>query len=424
MGADLIGAIAAIAGSALALALTAGAETALERANAARIQALARKGNAAALRIVGAVERPVDPLGPLTVARVLAAAGLVSACAYVGATQLGVAGAAWIGLAGGGAAALLQMTVGTLAARRPEYSVLQLHRVIVAVRRLFAVPAWALGVPARLIAAPLEAMAPGAGDDEDEDLIALLEREEARGEVEEEERRMIRGIIGLEDKTAREVMVPRIDIVATEAEASVAEAARLATERGFSRIPAHGESIDDIAGIAYAKDLLEALITGREDSPLRALLRDPVFIPESKRADQLLTEMRANRTHLAIVVDEYGGTAGLITIEDLIEEIVGEIEDEYDVAAPALEQISEDEVLLDASMPADVLDDLFGYAAESEDFDTIGGFVIHELGRLPAVGDEVRVDGLRLRVLSMSGRRLRRLRVARETSGAREGATV
>lgn len=419
MGADLIGAAAAIAASALALALTAGAETALARANAARIQALARKGNAAALRIVGAVERPVDPLGPLTVARVLAAAGLVSASAYVGANQLGMAGAAWIGLAGGGGAALLQMTVGTLAARRPEYSVLQLHRVIVAVRRLFAAPAWALGAPARLIAAPLQAVAPGAGD---EDLIALLEREEARG-VEEEERRMIRGIIGLEGKTAREVMVPRIDIVATEVGASVAEAARLATERGFSRIPAHGESIDDIAGIAYAKDLLEALITDRDDS-LRALLRDPVFIPESKRADQLLTEMRANRTHLAIVVDEYGGTAGLITIEDLIEEIVGEIEDEYDVAAPALEQISDDEVLLDASMPAEVLDELFGYAAESEDFDTVGGFVIHALGRLPAVGDEVRVDGLRLRVLSMSGRRLRRLRVAREGGGEREGAAV
>ena len=419
MGADLIGAAAAIAASALALALTAGAETALERANAARIQALARKGNAAALRIVGAVERPVDQLGPLTVARVLAAAGLVSASAYIGASQLGTAGAAWIGLAGGGGAALLQMTVGMLAARRPEYSVLQLHRVIVVVRRLFAAPAWALGAPARLIAAPLQAVAPGSGD---EDLIALLEREEARG-VEEEERRMIRGIIGLEDKTAREVMVPRIDIVATEVDASVAEAARLATERGFSRIPAHGESIDDIAGIAYAKDLLEAFITGRDD-PLRALLREPVFIPESKRADQLLTEMRANRTHLAIVVDEYGGTAGLITIEDLIEEIVGEIEDEYDVAAPALEQISDDEVLLDASMPAEVLDELFGYAAESEDFDTIGGFVIHELGRLPAVGDEVRVDGLRLRVLSMSGRRLRRLRVAREPGGEREGAAV
>ena len=407
-------AILVIAAASVVLALVAGAETALERTNVARIQALARQGNTAALRIVGTVERPLEPLGPLTTARILAAAGVVSAFAYIGAVELGTGGAAWIGIAGGAYAALVQMTVGTLAARRPEYSVLQLHRVIVAARWVFAAPAWALSVPARVIAAPLQGVGPGS---QNEDILALLEREEASGGVEEEEERMIRGIIGLEDKTAREVMVPRIDIVATEAAASVREAARLATERGFSRIPAYGESIDDIAGLAYAKDMLDAILTG-QDSSLRALLREAVFIPETKRADQLLTEMRANRTHLAIVVDEYGGTAGLITIEDLIEEIVGEIEDEYDVAGPAMEQISEDEVLLDASMPAEVLEELFDYSAESEDFDTVGGFVIHELGRLPAVGDEVAVDGLRLRVLSMSGRRLRRLRVARERASA------
>ena len=407
-------AIVVIAAASVILALVAGAETALERTNVARIQSLARQGNAAALRIVGTVERPLEPLGPLTTARILAAAGVVSAFAYIGAVELGTGGAAWIGIAGGAYAALVQMTVGTLAARRPEYSVLQLHRVIVAARWVFAAPAWALSVPARLIAAPLQGVGPGS---QNEDILALLEREEASGGVEEEEERMIRGIIGLEDKTAREVMVPRIDIVATEVKASVSEAARLATERGFSRIPAYGESIDDIAGLAYAKDMLDAILSG-QDSSLRALLREAVFIPETKHADELLKEMRANRTHLAIVVDEYGGTAGLITIEDLIEEIVGEIEDEYDVAGPAMEQISEDEVLLDASMPADVLEELFDYSAESEDFDTVGGFVIHELGRLPAVGDEVQVDGLRLRVLSMSGRRLRRLRVAREAASA------
>ena len=407
-------AIVVIAAASVVLALVAGAETALERTNVARIQALARQGNEAALRIVGTVERPLEPLGPLTTTRILAAAGVVSAFAYIGAVELGTAGAAWIGIAGGAYCALVQMTVGTLAARRPEYSVLQLHRVIVAARRVFAAPAWALSVPARLIAAPLQGVGPGS---QNEDILALLEREEATGGVEEEEERMIRGIIGLEDKTAREVMVPRIDIVATEADASVEDAARLATERGFSRIPAYGESIDDIAGLAYAKDMLDAILAGR-DSSLRALLRQAVFIPETKHADELLKEMRANRTHLAIVVDEYGGTAGLITIEDLLEEIVGEIEDEYDVAGPAMEQISEDEVLLDASMPAEVLEELFDYTAESEDFDTVGGFVIHELGRLPAVGDEVQVDGLRLSVLSMSGRRLRRLRVAREGASA------
>ena len=407
-------AIVVILAASVILALVAGAETALERTNVARIQSLARQGNAAALRIVGTVERPLEPLGPLTTARILAAAGVVSAFAYIGAVELGTGGAAWIGIAGGAYAALVQMTVGTLAARRPEYSVLQLHRVIVAARWVFAAPAWALSVPARVIAAPLQGVGPGS---QNEDILALLEREEASGGVEEEEERMIRGIIGLEDKTAREVMVPRIDIVATEVEASVSDAARLATERGFSRIPAYGESIDDIAGLAYAKDMLDAILSG-QDSSLRALLREAVFIPETKHADELLKEMRANRTHLAVVVDEYGGTAGLITIEDLIEEIVGEIEDEYDVAGPAMEQISEDEVLLDASMPADVLEELFDYSAESEDFDTVGGFVIHELGRLPAVGDEVQVDGLRLRVLSMSGRRLRRLRVAREAASA------
>ena len=407
-------AIVVIAAASVVLALVAGAETALERTNVARIQSLARQGNAAALRIVGTVERPLEPLGPLMTARVLAAACVVSAFAYIGAVELGTGGAAWIGIGGGAVAALVQMTVGTLAARRPEYSVLQLHRVIVAARWVFAAPAWALSVPARVIAAPLQGVGPGS---QNEDILALLEREEASGGVEEEEERMIRGIIGLEDKTAREVMVPRIDIVATEVEASVAEAGRLATERGFSRIPAYGESIDDIAGIAYAKDLLDALLSG-SDASLRALLRAAVFIPETKHADELLREMRSTRTHLAIVVDEYGGTAGLITIEDLIEEIVGEIEDEYDVAGPAMEQISEDEVLLDASMPAVILDELFGYSPEGEDFDTVGGFVIHQMGRLPAVGDEVAVDGLRLSVLSMSGRRLRRLRVAREPAGA------
>ncbi len=404
----------------IVLALVAGAETALERANVARIQALATQGNAAALRIIGTVERPRKPLGPLTTARVLAAAGVVSAFAYLGAREYGAGGAAWIGIAGGAYAALLQMTVGNLAARKPEYTVLRRHRIIVVTGWLFAIPAWVLSVPARLIAAPLQVVTPGARN---EDILALLEREEATGGVEEEERRMIRGIIGLEDQTAREVMVPRIDIVATDVAVSLGDAGRLATERGFSRIPAYGESIDDIVGVAYAKDLLAALISGREE-PLRALLREPVFIPESKRADQLLTEMRANRTHLAIVVDEYGGTAGLVTIEDLIEEIVGEIEDEYDVAAPTMELLSEDEVLLDASMPTEVLEELFDYAADGDDFDTIGGFVIHELGRLPAVGDEVAVDGLRLRVLSMSGRRLRRLRIARETKDERESATA
>jgi CBS domain containing-hemolysin-like protein len=165
----------------------------------------------------------------------------------------------------------------------------------------------------------------------------------------------------------------------------------------------------------YAKDLLRAVSNGGRDRKLSELVRQPVFIPESKPLDDLLAEMQTTHTHMAIVVDEYGGTAGLVTIEDLLEEIVGEIEDEYDISRPTFEVVSEDEVVLDAGVSTNILDDLFNVKVDSEDFDTVGGLVIHELGRLPSVGDEASVDGLKLRVISMSGRRLRRLRVVRDT---------
>ncbi|MDZ7728253.1 MAG: hemolysin family protein [Dehalococcoidia bacterium] len=305
-------------------------------------------------------------------------------------------------------AAVVQMTVGLVAARQPEVSALALSPFIRWSTRILGVPSFVLSIPARLIARTITAVTP-----EPDDLLALVEREEAAGGVEEEERRMIRGIIGLEDKTAREIMVPRIDIAAASMDDSVEDVAALIIERGFSRVPVYRENIDDIVGIIYAKDLLRSASNGGRERKVHELVRDPVFIPESKRLDQLLTEMRASRTHMAIVVDEYGGTAGLVTIEDLLEEIVGEIEDEYDTARAPMEVISETEVVLDAGASTETLQEIFGVDVSSEDYDTVGGLVIHELGRLPTVGDEAHVDGLGLRVLSMSGRRIRRLRVER-----------
>ena len=283
---------------------------------------------------------------------------------------------------------------------------------------IFAGPAFVLSLPSRLVARSLRLVTPDFGGD----ILSLVEREEAAGGVEEQERRMIRGIIALEDKAAREIMVPRIDMAAADVEDSVMDVATIVNERGFSRVPVYRGNIDDIVGIIYAKDLLRAVATGGREKQLSEMLRQPVFIPESKRLDELLTEMQGSRTHMAIVVDEYGGTAGLVTIEDLLEEIVGEIEDEYDVARPPMEVISPDEVVLDAGMGTDVLKELFGYDVDSEDFDTVGGFLIHQLGRLPSVGDEVTVNGLHLRVLSMSGRRVRRLRIARQTQTEPERA--
>ena len=397
------------------LGLVAAAETALERASDVRIQALAARGDERARRIAGDVQPRVF-LGPLTLARVMSAAVVVALFAFLGAKAYGTEGAIGIGVAGGLYVALVEMTVGLMVARQPEYAALYLSQVARTAGRLLKAPAWLLGLPSRLVARSIRAVTP----EREIDILALVEREEAAGGVEEQERRMIRGIIDLEDKTVREIMVPRIDIAAVDVEDSVLDVAQLVTERGFSRVPVYRENIDDVVGIIYAKDLLRAVTNGGRERRLTDMVREPVFIPESKKLDNLLTEMRAGRTHMAIVVDEYGGTAGLVTIEDLLEEIVGEITDEYDVAHSSIDVISEDEVVLDAAVGTDTLNELFGYEVESDDFDTVGGFVIHELGRLPAVGDEVAVDGLTLRVLSMAGRRIRRLRVTREASGDRE----
>jgi CBS domain containing-hemolysin-like protein len=413
--------IPGIVASLALLAAVAAAEAALERASDVRIRALAAHGNRQALRISGDVGDPGRHLGALTLARVFITTIAVGLFAYLGSLEYSpFAGAFGFALIGGVCAAVITMTVGLVVARSPEWAALQLSGISRAVSLVFAVPAFILGLPSHVVARSIRAVT----RDPDTDILTLVEREEAAGGVEEQERRMIRGIIALEDKAAREIMVPRIDMAVVDVEERIGDVANLVTERGFSRVPVYRENIDDIVGICYAKDLLRALTDGSRERPLSQLLREAFFIPESKRLDELLKEMQSRRIHMAVVVDEYGGTAGLVTIEDLLEEIVGEIEDEYDVARPAMEVISDDEVVLDAGTTTDVLKELFDYDIESDDFDTVGGFVIHQLGRLPMVGDEVNVDGLTLRVLSMAGRRVRRLRVARQKDREPEGVAA
>ncbi|HXU22780.1 MAG TPA: hemolysin family protein [Tepidiformaceae bacterium] len=421
MDVPLVTAIVVIVVAAILLAMVAAAEAALEQASDVRIRALASRDDVRAKRIAGDVENPRQFVGPLTAARVTTSTIVVAVFAYVGAKEYApFVGAVGLGCAGGVLTAFLQMTVGLIVARQPEYAALKLSGLVRTTNIVFAIPALILGLPARVVARWVRAVTP----DFDSDILSLVEREEAAGGVEEQERRMIRGIIALEDKTAREIMVPRIDMSAVDVEDGISEVAAIVNERGFSRVPVYRENIDDIIGIIYAKDVLRAMSNGEARPSLADLVREPAFIPESKRLDELLTEMQTTHSHMAIVVDEYGGTAGLVTIEDLLEEIVGEIEDEYDVARPAMEVISPDEVVLDAGMDTDILKELFGFEVDSDDFDTVGGFLIHELGRLPVVGDEVTADGLTMRVLSMSGRRVRRLRIARQGDVAAEEAVA
>jgi CBS domain containing-hemolysin-like protein len=222
---------------------------------------------------------------------------------------------------------------------------------------------------------------------------------------------MIEGILLFGDTLVREVMVPRIDIAALEATSSVNEALDFALEQGHSRIPVYDESIDRIIGILYVRELLPLLRDGRLNADLREHLRQVYFVPETMKVDSLLRNLKTQKVHLAIVVDEYGGTAGLVTIEDLLEEIVGEIQDEYDVEEPLIQNPEPDTWIVDARVSVDDLNAETGLHLAIEEGDSIGGLVYERLGTIPHVGDSVEVGDVTITVQSVQGLRPEKLRL-------------
>src|SRR5438552_4412582 len=209
----------------------------------------------------------------------------------------------------------------------------------------------------------------------EEELRLLVTVGEEEGVLEEEETEMIHSIFEFADTTVREVMVPRIDMVTLESNATVDEAVDLALQGGHSRIPVYEENIDNIIGVLYIKDMLKQLREGHNNYPVRDLVREAYFVPETKKLDDLLREIQQQRVHMAIVVDEYGSVAGLVTIEDLVEEIVGDIQDEYDREEKLYEQISENEYVFDAKISIDDFNELMDTHLEDQDYDTLGGFL-------------------------------------------------
>ncbi len=247
----------------------------------------------------------------------------------------------------------------------------------------------------------------------EEELKLLVTVGEEEGVLEEEETEMIHSIFEFADTPVREVMVPRIDMVTLESNDTVDEAVDLALQGGFSRIPVFEETIDNIIGILYTKDMLKQLREGNNTLAIRNLLRPAYFVPETKKLDDLLREIRQRRTHLAIVIDEYGSVAGLVTIEDLMEEIVGDIRDEYDQEENLYEQISANEYIVDAKMSIDEFDELMDTNLENEDYDTLGGFLYAQLDKIPIVEDTITVGDLTFTVLATRGRRITKVRVER-----------
>jgi putative hemolysin len=253
-----------------------------------------------------------------------------------------------------------------------------------------------------------------------EELKLIVERGGDEGVLEAEEEQMIHAVIELGERRVHEVMVPRIDIVGLEADADMATAVERIVGGGHSRLPAWERSVDDIVGVLYAKDLLPILMTPADERPtVRSLLRPPVFVPESMTIDDLLHEFQRRKVHLAIVGDEYGGTAGLVTIEDLLEEIVGEIQDEYDAEEEMVVRLDDDRVRFDGRASVDEIEeawedlDLDDLLEDQDEYDTIGGLVFHRIGGVPQPGDVVKVDGLTITVESTDGRRVSKVLVTR-----------
>jgi CBS domain containing-hemolysin-like protein len=243
----------------------------------------------------------------------------------------------------------------------------------------------------------------------EEEIRHMVDVAEEEEQIEGEERELIHSVFEFGDTVVREVMVPRTDMVAIGAEAPLEQALEKIVKAGYSRIPIYEGDTDNIIGVLYAKDLLRRASGERRGKTVASLGRAPLFVPEQKKVAELLREMQQQRVHMAIVVDEYGGTAGLVTIEDLIEEIVGEIVDEYDQEEPLVEPIDDRTMRVDAKMPIDEVNELLGVELPHEEWDTVGGLVFGLTGRVPAVGELVRFDSIEFRTERVTGRRIQKV---------------
>jgi magnesium and cobalt exporter, CNNM family len=343
-------------------------------------------------------------------------------CEIVQATLVGIVADRVFGVVGMSVAIAVDVVVvfvlaeaapKTLAVRDPD-------RVALAVAR--PVRALALFPPLRLAARGLigltNVVLPGRGlpqgpfvSTEDE-VLAVADLGVDEGVIEEDERALIESIIEFGDTLVREVMVPRPDMVTVAADFRVADVVEVSLLNGYSRLPVCGDGPDDVVGLAYAKDLMGAERDGKQDVPVGELARPARFVPETKRVPEMLREMQRDKIHMAIVVDEYGATAGLVTLEDLIEELVGDIADEFDLDAPVVEQLPGGGFRVNGRTPLDQVSDLLQTRLPEGDWDTVGGLVYGQLGRVPEEGESVRLCGWRLTAQRIQGHRIGRVAIA------------
>ena len=388
------------------------AETSLTRMSKSKAQALAEDERRGARKLMGLVSHPERFLNPVLL--------VVLVCQLVQATLTGIVADRLFGPIGIAVATFFNVVIvfvfaeaapKTWAIQHPERAALVSSGPVSAL-----VAFWPLRVLSRGLIGLTNWILPGKGLKEgpfvsEEELLALADVAVEEEVLEAEERRLIEQIIDFGDTVVREVMVPRPDMVTVSHDFRVADVMEVVLLNGLSRLPVTGESVDDIIGIAYAKDLMRAERDGHSDREVATLVRPAHFTPETKRVAELLPEMQAEQFHMAIVVDEYGSTAGLATLEDLIEELVGEIFDEFDREEPMIEPLTDGAVRVNARMSIDEVNDILHADLPEGDWDTIGGLMFHLLGHIPVEGEAAETDGYLLRAERVKGRRIGRVRI-------------
>ncbi|CAN5655562.1 hemolysin family protein [soil metagenome] len=403
--------------SLLAAAVLVMADVAIGRVGRAKAHHLAQEKKPGAVQLVRIVEDPAPFMNVLVFLRLLAyVTGVAAALSLAD---------AWAGRFTDLLAVLVMCTLffvfaeigpRNLAVQRTEQAALLGARPVFVLGKLLGPVGRLLVLVANVVLSPLPGRALRKGPFvSDEEMRHEANGEEEEEEIEEEERELIHSIFEFGETIVREVMVPRPDMVTVAADADLDAALAMITEVGYSRIPIYEGDTDNIIGVLYAKDLLKRGSETPSDKPVRSLGRAPLFVPEQKKVAELLREMQQQRVHMAIVIDEYGGTAGLVTIEDVIEEIVGEIVDEYDQEEPLVEPIDENTLRVDAKMAIDEVNELLDADLPHEEWDTVGGLVFGLTGRVPLVDETVRFDSLEFRTERVSGRRIQKVVISRRT---------
>jgi len=402
--------------------LTALAETALVRVSRAKAASLAEEGRPGAQALVALVAQPERWLNALLL--------VVLISQIVQASLTGVLAGRLFGGWGVVVATGLNVSVMyVLAETAPKTWAIQ-HTERAALLSARPVKALADFAPLRLLAQLFivitNVILPGKGLKEgpfvsEEELLAVAAEAAESNQIELEERQLIESILEFGDTVVREVMVPRPDMVCVSHDFRVADVMEVVLLNGYSRVPVLGEGIDDVIGLVFAKDLMRAERDGKEDEPVSSLVRGAKAVPETKPVSELLREMQADQFHMAIVIDEYGGTAGLVTLEDLIEELVGEIVDEFDTEDARIEPVPGGGIRVNGSLSIDDANDLLPMVLPEGDYDTVSGLVLSLLGRLAAAGDVVEVPGASLTVERVQGRRIMRVRIEEREQPAEVG---